>query len=345
MSVLDELSPHIAIIIPVYNVEKYIKECLDSVLKQTYRNFTIFAIDDGSTDSSGKILDDYAKKDSRIKVIHKKNEGICVARNTGLDIIEKTSEFDYIGFIDNDDIISLNYLSEHVSLILKYQPDYTLCGYHSFDRNGIIPSPPLPLENNPYNRHDALDIYFSNKQWQPCEGLTNIPPWGSLYSRELVKHIRFKKELNYGGEDDIFRLTIIQKTQKIAYSNKKLYFWRLRKSSSSHRARPCFCWNYIDKYILETFNLDGEYNFHLQRKFVNRFFNEIQDRIQNHNNIPFIEYNELKQFMLANIAKKNLDTKNLKYYKRIKTWPLWLMKLYFFIKKTNTTNTIKNYFN
>ncbi|HJA50079.1 MAG TPA: glycosyltransferase, partial [Candidatus Fusicatenibacter intestinipullorum] len=93
----------ISVIIPVYNVEKYLKRCLDSVINQTYKNLEIILIDDGSTDNSGKICDEYAQKDERIIVIHKENGGVSSARNKGLDICIG----DYISFIDSDDWINL----------------------------------------------------------------------------------------------------------------------------------------------------------------------------------------------------------------------------------------------
>ena len=93
--------PLISIIVPVYNVERYLVKCLDSIVNQTYQNLQIILIEDGSSDNSGKICDDYSKKDQRISVIHKRNEGLSAARNEGLDI----AEGEYIGFVDSDDYI------------------------------------------------------------------------------------------------------------------------------------------------------------------------------------------------------------------------------------------------
>ena len=94
--------PGVAIIIPVYNVAEYLRECLDSMLAQTYENFTVFAVDDGSTDDSGSILDEYAKKDKRIVAIHQKNAGQGAARNNALDRIEALGTFDYVTFADGN---------------------------------------------------------------------------------------------------------------------------------------------------------------------------------------------------------------------------------------------------
>ena len=95
----------ISVIVPVYNVEQYLPQCLDSIINQTYKNLEIICVDDGSPDNSGKILDEYAKKDKRIKVIHQENQGVSVARNTGLD----NATGKYIGFVDPDDWIEADY--------------------------------------------------------------------------------------------------------------------------------------------------------------------------------------------------------------------------------------------
>ena len=95
----------VAVVIPVYNVAKYLPECLDSLLRQTHRNFTVFCVDDGSTDGSGEILDAYAAKDSRILVLHKSNGGVSSARNQALDLIDR-SDFDGVCFIDSDDYVT-----------------------------------------------------------------------------------------------------------------------------------------------------------------------------------------------------------------------------------------------
>lgn len=94
----------ISVIVPVYNVEKYIRECLDSIVNQTYKNLQIILVDDGSTDNSGKICDEFAKKDSRITVVHQENQGAGVAKNTGLELIEG----EYFSIIDSDDYIDLS---------------------------------------------------------------------------------------------------------------------------------------------------------------------------------------------------------------------------------------------
>ena len=109
----------ISIIMPVYNSEKYISKTIDSILSQSYTEFELLLIDDGSQDMSGKICDEYARKDARVKVVHKKNEGICATRNRGL----KIATGKYIAFCDNDDIYMDNLLKDNLELALKYDAD------------------------------------------------------------------------------------------------------------------------------------------------------------------------------------------------------------------------------
>ena len=115
---LNEL-PCVSVVIPVYNVEKYLIRCLESVILQTYRNLEIVLVDDGSTDNSGKICDEYAERDSRIKVIHKENGGLSDARNVGI----KSASADYIVFIDSDDYVKNVYVQSLVEIALRYDVD------------------------------------------------------------------------------------------------------------------------------------------------------------------------------------------------------------------------------
>ena len=116
----------ISVIVPIYNVEKYLDRCLKSIINQTYKNLEIILIDDGSPDNCGTICDEYAKKDNRIKVVHKDNGGLVKARNTGLDIA--TGE--YISFIDPDDWIELNMYEEMIKIADETNTDIVRCGYY-----------------------------------------------------------------------------------------------------------------------------------------------------------------------------------------------------------------------
>ena len=124
----------ISVIIPVYNVEIYIKKCIDSVLNQTFQNFEIILIDDGSTDNSGRICNEYVLKDNRIKVIHQNNAGLSAARNKGIDV----SSGNYICFLDSDDWYSNNALEEFINLVINYNADISIIDiFNTIDDNAI----------------------------------------------------------------------------------------------------------------------------------------------------------------------------------------------------------------
>ncbi len=126
-----------AIVLPVYNTEKYLRETIDSLLKQTYKNFNIFAVDDGSIDASGKILDDYGKKDSRIIVLHKDNGGVSSARNLALDLIEARGDFDIIFFMDSDDLLDERCLQLCLDAMLRYRVEYVTFCYKRLFLSGL----------------------------------------------------------------------------------------------------------------------------------------------------------------------------------------------------------------
>lgn len=125
-----------SVIVSIFNIEKYLKRCLDSITNQTYKNLEIILIDDGSTDSSPLICEEYSKTDIRIKVVHKKNEGLGFARNTGLEM----ASGDYIAFIDGDDFVSIDLFKECENILTDYLPDIIDFDYQSFKDEKILQS-------------------------------------------------------------------------------------------------------------------------------------------------------------------------------------------------------------
>lgn len=156
----------VAVILPVYNIAPYLRECIGSLLWQTYLNLTIFAIDDGSTDGSGAILDEYGGRDNRIVVKHKKNGGVSSARNMALDAMDACREkFDVVCFVDGDDIIAPEFVQKYVELMIAYSADYVACGWQAFDRKGVCPcnkkTHPLFLTDG----NGAYQHFFSQGCW------------------------------------------------------------------------------------------------------------------------------------------------------------------------------------
>ena len=123
----------ISIIVPIYNIEKYLPRCLDSILAQTYKNLEVILVDDGSVDNSGMIADKYARNDQRINVIHQVNKGVSAARNAGLDL----ATGDYIGFVDGDDYIEKDMYERLLFNAIKYKADISHCGYQMVFPNRV----------------------------------------------------------------------------------------------------------------------------------------------------------------------------------------------------------------
>lgn len=190
--------PVISIIVPIYNKEKYLYRCLDSILSQTFTDYELLLIDDGSTDGSCKICDEYAARDQRIRVFHKKNGGVSSARNIGINNIRG----EYLTFIDSDDYVNVNYLD---SLTPQKDEDFVM---DSSDNR----SP--RFSDRMYNGIDMINVALSG--WQI------LCPWGKLFKSELViKHnIQFDENIHF-GEDSQFNLEYL------------LYISSLRTSSSA----------------------------------------------------------------------------------------------------------------
>lgn len=209
----------ISVVIPVYNVEKYLSECLDSVVNQTYKNLQIIIVDDGSTDSSGKICDEYAEKDDRITVVHQSNAGAGAAKNTGLELIDG----DYFSIIDSDDYIELDMYEKMVNSLEKYNSDIAQCLFRnvfvndSFDRKYKIKGNyPKVLTSKKFLSELLYDwkyAIFANK----------------VFKTSLLKNIRFP--VGRKIDDEFFTYKLVCNAKKVVNIDNILYNYRMRKTS------------------------------------------------------------------------------------------------------------------
>lgn len=210
----------ISIIIPVYNVEEYLNQCLDSIINQSYNNLEIIIIDDGSTDNSSKICDEFAIKDNRIKVIHKSNGGLSDARNIGIE----NSNGKYIFFVDSDDFIDNIMIEKLYKLIKANDADISMCNftyYYNDDlKHELIES---PVKNDILNRQEAIDKLFEEKNW------FYVVAWNKLYKKEIWDDIKFPK--GYIHEDEAVIHKVFMKCNKIVTTSESLYFYRQVKGS------------------------------------------------------------------------------------------------------------------
>ncbi|MDY3000932.1 MAG: glycosyltransferase [Romboutsia timonensis] len=214
--------PILSIIVPVYNVEKYLRRCLDSLINQHLKEIEIILIDDGSTDRSGIICDEYRKKDNRIFVIHKENGGLSDARNMGLDIAKGM----YIAFVDSDDFISVNMFDTLVNEACKNDVEICACGHYKVYDNTIIKEDNNVTNIKIFNNIEALENYLGG-YGKDREILTVV--WDKIYKKELFDDIRFPIGKIY--EDGYVTYKLLYKAKKIAYVNSRLYYYYQREGS------------------------------------------------------------------------------------------------------------------
>ena len=230
----------ISIIVPVYMAENWLNKCLDSIINQTYKNLEIILINDGSTDLSGDICNNYAKIDSRITVIHKKNEGTSIARNLGI----KKSTGQFIQFVDSDDWLELDMCEKLINKIQEDNSDLVLCGLNIYENGKIIRSP--KLNSRKVNFKKSKDFYWELRR-------INLGPCNKLFRKKFITSaFNSSKSL---GEDTLFVLDYMNNISEITNIEECLYNVRLDNESSLNR-------KYIDDKInLVIELLDYEKNF------------------------------------------------------------------------------------
>ena len=203
----------VSIIVPVYNVENYLRECLDSIVAQTYRNIEVILIDDGSKDSSGAICDEYADKDNRIKVIHKENGGVSAARNTGLDI----AKGDWISYVDSDDYIESTMIETLICLAKKNDVELAMCSFKDISECDNV------LHENDIRIFSKDELIYNyvvrNADYRITEGI-----WDRIYKRVLVEGLRFKNDRI--NEDILYTMEVFTRAHKAVYTSEKLYNYR-----------------------------------------------------------------------------------------------------------------------
>lgn len=213
----DMETPLVSIIIPVYNVENYLDACLESVCNQTYKNIEVILVDDGSTDSSGRMCDDWSKKDDRIKVIHKANGGLSDARNAGLDVA--TGE--YIEGVDSDDAVSPEITEQLMKAVLENNAEIVICDLvHIFP--GEQKDFQVGTEMKVFTAEDALCEMMYQKSFL-------YTFWGKIYKKSLLDGVRFPVGMLY--EDVAVMYKIFCKASRIVYFDAKLYGYLHRENS------------------------------------------------------------------------------------------------------------------
>lgn len=214
--------PAISVIIPVYNMGPWLRDCLESVLAQTFTSFECILVDDGSTDDSPQICDHYAKKDDRFRVIHKANGGLSSARNAGLD----DAAGEYIAFVDSDDVILPDYLKVLYEALHQNDADMSICGVEDVTEScQSLPNPALtqPIKEGCFGGDELLYEFYG-----PSSTYYTVA-WNKLYSARLWENLRYPNGLIH--EDDAVAHRLFHESRAVACVARPLYRYRLRSGS------------------------------------------------------------------------------------------------------------------
>ena len=222
------MNPLISLVIPVYNVEKYLDKCMESVLAQTYDNFEVILVDDGSTDNSGKMCDEYAKRDSRVIVYHQQNSGVSVARNVGIE----NAKGEFISFIDSDDWIDKNYLQKLVSAQIKYNADLTICEYTNIYDDGKLRDRRRSFGSNVYYNDKSIIVREVIPKVFSFQSMDN--PICRLYSKSIIRkyNLVFLPQVCI-HEDCFFNFEYLNHIDSLTYINDSLYDRIIRNDSAT----------------------------------------------------------------------------------------------------------------
>ena len=243
----------LSIIVPVYNAEKYLDRTIKNILEQTFTDFELLLIDDGSKDCSGSICDNWSKKDSRIKVIHQENTGVGGARNTGLDI----AQGEYIGFVDNDDLIHPQMYEILLGIAEKENADIVMSFAALVNENEEVRFDSLDLYSINYKKVDALYLYSSLYSSSITDGPYRSI-WNKIYKNSIIGNVRFPL---IGAEDAVFNNRIYGLTEVFVLldNDVNLYFWIQRQTSQYHDLNSGYQVQMLNSQVQMAFELEESF--------------------------------------------------------------------------------------
>jgi glycosyltransferase family 2 len=239
--------PLVSVIIPIYNTEKFLPLCISSVLNQTLTDIEVLLVNDGSTDGSGKICDEYACKDQRIQVIHTLNQGVSHARNQGLE----TAKGEYIAFMDSDDWIETDMIATLYQLIRTNEAGLATCGYIIENEDGRPIYHINEVKSGKLTQWEAIHSLFNDRHYKYKGNL-----WDKLYHKEIIDkhHLKFNEHIYY-NEDRLFIFQYLSHCQSAAYTTPPYYHYVTRKSSAMNLSQknytPKLC-TFMDAFDLMT---------------------------------------------------------------------------------------------
>ena len=220
--------PQISVILPVYNVEKYLSRCIESIIRQDLNNIEIICVNDGSTDRSLNILQDYAKKDKRIKIVSQKNCGLGCARNTGF----KHARGNYILFVDSDDFLSENVLKDLYSNAVSNDSDLVIFKFNTYDEvTGKYSRYGIPLDKK-FKNCDFNNFTFTYRDMKDRVMNSYISAWGRLYKKEFIDEHDFSFPVSIAYEDVLYQIRCYLYAQRISFTPDHVYNYRVSNTDS-----------------------------------------------------------------------------------------------------------------
>lgn len=305
----------VSVIVPVYNVEKYLSRCIESIINQTIKDIEIILVDDGSPDQSPQICDEYALKDGRIRVIHKKNGGLASARNAGM----KIARGDYIFFVDSDDWLELDGLQLLYDKAIEYNVDFVRyrairTGWPGLEYNApCMLETPREIEGGYYNHERMIKEIFPKLIATPQLTMGPIVgAWGSLYSRQFLidNHLFFYEKVKF-SEDLIFSANVVKKSKSFYYIDTACvyhYFYNHTSISKSFRKDRWESCQYLIQLFEKDFSNDSDYDFTLQLNYLRWFciFLALGER-------KYLKENKRKEYCKSILFSKDVnDTKYIR---------------------------------
>lgn len=266
--------PKVSVIVPIYNVEKYLRRCLESLVNQTLKEIEIILVDDESPDNSEEIYQEYIAKDNRLKLVQKKNGGLGLARNSGLEIA--TGEF--IAYIDSDDYVDLNMFNKLYETAKENNLDTVYCGYNNLDDDLKVHSfsevDKLTVFNTKDDVNSVLLDMIACKPSSPLERKYRMSVWHAIYSRDLIESnkIRFCSERQFISEDIIYHIDYLSKAERIAFIPDSFYYYCYNEDSLTKTFREDRFEKSVilHQELLRRFNVEG-YDKKVYKNRVDRF--------------------------------------------------------------------------
>lgn len=271
----------ISIIVPVYNVEDYLRQCIESILNQKYQDFELILVNDGSTDLSGEICNEYSKKDSRIRVRHKENGGLSSARNVGLDLATGK----YIGFVDSDDWIHEDMYNKLINHAINLDSDVVACNFFIMKKDlSFVPYTKFAT-NQEFTRESAMKEIFRNE-------ILTFSSCNKIYKKSLFDNIRFIEGIIFEDKDISYKL--IDRSNKVSYIKDLLYYYRYNNKST---LRSSFSLKRLDEYVVQK----DMYDYYKDK------YPEISDSV-------YLRLFDISIILYSNIMFLNINNKNKYQY-------------------------------